>query len=44
MNFKKNEYKICKPVEIIIRRLEQEKNGGDEPIWNIIHIYMEMPQ
>jgi hypothetical protein len=20
----------------------KEKNGGDEPIWDIIHIYMEM--
>jgi hypothetical protein len=20
----------------------KEKNGGDEPIWDIIHMYMEM--
>jgi hypothetical protein len=32
---------IFEPVEIIIRK---EKNRGDEPIWVIIHIYMEMYQ
>jgi hypothetical protein len=32
-----------KPVEITTRRgLRKEKNRGDEPIWVIIHIYMEM--
>jgi hypothetical protein len=33
----KNEYRIFKAVEISIRK---EKNGGDEPIWDIIHTCM----
>jgi hypothetical protein len=37
----KNEYRIFEPVEIIIRK---EKIRGDEPIWVIIYIYMEMYQ
>jgi hypothetical protein len=39
----KNEYRICKPVEITIKRgLRKKKNRGDEPIQVIIHIYMDM--
>jgi hypothetical protein len=40
----KNEYTIFKPVEITTRRglSREEKNRGDEPIWVIIHIYMEL--
>jgi hypothetical protein len=40
----KNEYRI-KPVEFTItRRLrwKGEKNGGDEPVQDKIHIYMEL--
>jgi hypothetical protein len=44
----KNEYRILKPVEVMIRKgLIKVKNSridGDEPIWVIIHIYMEMSQ
>jgi hypothetical protein len=25
-------------------RKRKEKNRGDEPVWVIIHIYLEMPQ
>jgi hypothetical protein len=40
----KNEYRIFKPVEIMYERnyRRKEKNRGIEPIWVIIHIYMEM--
>jgi hypothetical protein len=39
----KNEYRIFKPVEITIRRdLRKEKNKGDEPIWVVIHIHVEI--
>jgi hypothetical protein len=40
----KNEYRIFKPVEIILRRDygKKEKNSKDEPIWVIIHIYVEI--
>jgi hypothetical protein len=40
----RNESRIFKTVEIIIRKglRRKEKNEGDEPIWIIIHIYMEM--
>jgi hypothetical protein len=40
----KNEYRIFKPVEITIRRgpRRKEKNGGDDPFQNTIHIYMEI--
>jgi hypothetical protein len=39
----KNEYRIFKRVEISIRRQlgRKKKNRGDEPIQDIIHIYME---
>jgi hypothetical protein len=42
----KNEYRIFKPVEITMRRglRRKEKNRGDEPMWVIIHIYMEVSQ
>jgi hypothetical protein len=42
----KNEYRIFKPIETTIRRrLNSEKrNKGDEPIWVLIQIYMEMSQ
>jgi hypothetical protein len=42
----KNEYRILKPVEITVRKGLRWKgeNGGDEPIWVIIHIHMEMSQ
>jgi hypothetical protein len=40
----KDEYRIFKPFEITIRSglRWKGKNGGDEPIWDTIHIYMEM--
>jgi hypothetical protein len=40
----KNECRNFKTVEITIRRelSRKEKNGGEEPIRIIIHIYMEM--
>jgi hypothetical protein len=38
----KNEYRIFKPVETTIKKGRKKKNRGDEPIWVIIHIYMEM--
>jgi hypothetical protein len=40
----KNEYRIFKPVEIIIKRglKKKRENRGDEPILIIIHIYMDM--
>jgi hypothetical protein len=40
----KNEYRIPKPIEITIRwgLWSKEKNRGDEPIQDIIHIYMEI--
>jgi hypothetical protein len=43
----KNECRILKPVETTIRkrlRKNEEKNGRDEPIEVIIHIYMEISQ
>jgi hypothetical protein len=41
----KNEYRIFKAVEITIRRgLRQKEENRDEPIWVIIHIFMEMSQ
>jgi hypothetical protein len=43
----KNECKISKHAEITIKRrlrFRKEKNRGDEPIWVIIHIYVEMSQ
>jgi hypothetical protein len=42
----KNEYRIFKFVEIIIRRElgKKEKNRGDESRRVIIHIHMEMSQ
>jgi hypothetical protein len=42
----KNEYRIFKPVETTIRRglRQKKKNRRDEPIWIIIHIYLEMSQ
>jgi hypothetical protein len=35
----KNEYRVFNPVEITGRRVQgrKEKNGGDEPILDIIH-------
>jgi hypothetical protein len=38
--------RIFKPIETTIRRrLNSEKrNKGDEPIWVLIQIYMEMSQ
>jgi hypothetical protein len=39
----KNEHRIFKPVEITLRKgLRRKKNRGDEPIWVIILIYMEI--
>jgi hypothetical protein len=42
----KNEYRIFKHVELTIRwgLSRREKIRGDEQIWVIIHIYIEMPQ
>jgi hypothetical protein len=42
----KYEYETLKPVEVIVREdwRRRENNGGDEPIRDIIHVYMEMSQ
>jgi hypothetical protein len=40
----KNEHRIFKSVEIAIRsgRRQKEKYRGDEPMWLIVHVDMEM--
>jgi hypothetical protein len=38
----KDEYRLFKPVEITLRW--KGKNWSDEPVWDIIHTYMEMSQ
>jgi hypothetical protein len=40
----KNEYRILKSAEITTRKglSTKEKNRGNEPIWDKMHIYMEM--
>jgi hypothetical protein len=40
----KNEYRNFKPVEVTIRRLRKKKYRGDELIWVIIHIYIDMSE
>jgi hypothetical protein len=43
----KNKYRIFKSVEITIRKgtkVERRKKRGDEPIWVIIHKYMDTSQ
>jgi hypothetical protein len=41
----KNECRIFKLVETTIRKVKKKKkNRGDERIWVVIHIYMEVPQ
>jgi hypothetical protein len=39
-----NEYRTFKPVELTVRKelSRKEKNGGNEPIWDTIHIHMEI--
>jgi hypothetical protein len=40
------EYGTLNPVEVILRRgrCKRESNGGDEPNWGTIYVYMEMSQ
>jgi hypothetical protein len=41
----KSEYRIFKPVEIIIRKGQRKKKSRrDEAIWTITLIYMKVPQ
>jgi hypothetical protein len=39
-----HEYGALKPVKVILRkgRKKRENNGGDEPKWGILYLYMEM--